>query len=202
MPEKTFGEKYMPLSPQKVNQKPEIDFEKLSVRTDRQVEGKLMYGDKLLNLGRLEIVREEKKQFEFDFIRERRIQVKDFQMVEVSRNSQFSLRDSERDNEREFGDSKIELRSNYAGKDAEEEFKKIHSFSPIVIKKVGLEGEEESIIPQSEPESGTKEELFTGFVNSLQIESISKSKKQRKRKETDLLYLFKSLQKKENKEEE
>lgn len=203
-PEQESGEKYFPPSTPVENHNHKFDVKKLAIRQPRQVEGKMMYGNTYLNLGTLELVRDEKKQLEFDFVRDRMVQIKDYQTIKNSRENQSPIRSTGRIEERVPEKNDAELESKYAGKSINQqvEFIKIHRSEPIKIKKIGLKGEDEEATDDEKHESVVKDELFNGFVNSLRNESTAKHKKQRKRKDTDLLFLFKTLQKKEDSSDE
>jgi hypothetical protein len=200
-PEKNFKGKYIPLPQSNIKTKKITDPKYLSRRMDRLDEGEIGYGGKILKLGALKRNRDAKKQIELSSTQERRIFIKDFQVETISRNDQQSLRISERlDNDGRQDKETNELGLNYSENNVAEkdQFKKIQGAAPIVIRKIGLDEDEPNIISSLSHESENKNEMFSGFLNNLQSESLSKSKKHKKEKETDLIYLFKRLQENEN----
>lgn len=200
-PEKNIKEKYIPLSSQNKKNKKIFDIQNLAVRTGRPAKGEMEYIGKVLKLGFLKRFGEGKKQLKLSFPQERRIFIKDFQVETISRTDQQSKRIYARsNNEPRKGDNTDDLGLTYSEDNAaeKEEFKKIQGAVPIVIRKIGLDEDEPKDLSVINNESEQKNELFSGFLNNLQNEGMAKSKKRRKEKETDLIYLFKRLQENEN----
>ncbi len=199
-PEKKGEEKYVPVSTLVLKDKKTIDPEKFAKRTLRQAEGSMYYGDEIINLGPAKRLYDEVNEMQTTYSKQRWIDVKDFQVETISRNDQQSFRNVESSSDiRNENNDNDNLRSNYSDEKAseDEEFNKVKEAVPIVISKIGLDGEEMET-PKENMQKKEFDELFSGFLNSLQSEPSGKSKKHRKRKEKDLLYLFKTLHAKEN----
>ena len=89
------------------------------------------------------------------------------------------------------------------------EFRKVHSMPPIQVKKVIIE-DDNSISPVKETLPTHGDRLFKRFLENIKTETDTKNKRKKvqkkKSKESDIIDLFKSLQKKdvidENKNEE
>jgi hypothetical protein len=161
----------------------------------------MYFGDEIMNLGSVERFYDEVNEMQTSYSKQRWIDVKDFQVETTSRNDQQSFRNVESSSDiRNEDNDNDSLRSNYSVEKASEdnEFNKVKEAAPIVISKVGLDGVKMETPKEIIQKKEKSDELFSGFLNSLQSEPTSKSKKHRKRKEKDLLYLFKTLREKEN----
>jgi hypothetical protein len=175
----------------------EIDTLDLAKRYERVAEGEMNYNGNRLNLGKIERVQAEKKQIEFPFVRERRISIEDYQIIESSRTFQQKLRKPIKEDVILSNDYPNNLRLNFSSceMNKEEEFQKVQSSTPVTIRKVdvnknGLQKQVEMEAPKNH-----KDDLFSNFLNNLQSESVSKIRKEKKRyEESDIIQMFKSLQ--------
>ncbi len=175
----------------------EIDTLDLAKRYERVAEGEMNYNGNRLNLGKIERVQAEKKQIEFPFVRERRISIEDYQVIESSRTFQQKLRKPIKEDVLLSNDYPNNLRLNFSsGKmNKEEKFQKVQSSTPVTIRKVDVNKNDLQKQVKMEAPKNHKDDLFSNFLNNLQSESVSKIRKEKKRYgESDIIQMFKSLQ--------
>ena len=166
-------------------------------RHERVAEGEMNYAGKRLILGKIERLQADKKQFELPFLNERGFRIKDYQILETSRNNQQKLRDISKEEELLSAGNSNELRIKFFNDELnkEEEFQKVHSSTPVTIRKVEINEDGSQSQVEMKKSKNHKDDLFSNFLNNLQSESISKIKNKKKRyKESDIIQMFKSVQ--------
>jgi hypothetical protein len=177
--------------------KKEVVTQDLSKRYERVAEGELMYVGNILKLGKIERVQNEKKQIEFPFLNERRINIEDYQILESSRTAQQKQREPLKEEELLSNDNTNELRLKFSDSEInkEEKFQKVQSSAPVTIRRVEINENGSQSLVEVKESKNHKDDLFSNFLNNLQSESISKVKKKKKRfKESDIIQMFKSVQ--------
>ena len=169
----------------------------LAKRDDRVAEGELIYAGHRLILGKIERLQSEKKQIEFPFLDERRIGMKDYQILESSRTIQQKQRKPVVNEKLLNIDTSNELKFNFSDPemDKDEKFKKMKSSDPVVIRRVEISKTGSQKPVEMKKSKNHNDDLFSNFLNNLQNESASKIKKKKKRyKESDIIQMFKSVQ--------
>jgi hypothetical protein len=195
---------YLESDEEQGNKQNDLETEKLRERAERLSQGEIEYRGKNLNTEKVERFRDEKKQIELSFPNDRRIEVKDFQIETTSRSDQQNNRIETRDSGISSNEGMNDLRLNISEtkESIKSDFKKIQSLPPISVRKVHIN--EDGSQTKIEPETPVKQSdnLFSNFLINLQNESVSKAKKKNRHKESDIIQMFKSLQKSKSENEQ
>jgi len=169
----------------------------LAKRDERMADSEMIYAGHRLILGKIERIQAEKKQIEFPFLDKRRIDMKDYQILESSRTIQQKQRKPVIQEKLINIETSNELKFNFsdAEKDKDEEFKKMKSSEPVIIRRVEISESGSQKPVEMKKSKNHRDDLFSNFLNNLQSESSSKIKKKKKRyKESDIIRMFKSVQ--------